>query len=169
MARVLEYITTLEKVYEATLRKAISSKENKKYLQVLSELTSFAVSIKNFLNKVVALDNVFRELKVGRVCYKWFYAEDGSRIVLVRLNPYVSIFYDGFGLGVAHLKNHYIAVNDKSVKLKINNFVDEIPLSNVVDIVAKRSLIMKALSTVSNTLLKYADEFSVCVRQAHKG
>jgi hypothetical protein len=164
MASVLEYINKLESAYETRLRRAMSSKEDKRYSQVLSELTSFVSSVRNFLNKASVLDNVLRELKVGRVCYKWFYSEDGSHIVLLRLDQHISLFYDGLTLGAAYSKSHYIVINDRTVKLRINNFTDEVSLDNADEVISKRSLIIKTLSSLSNALSRYADEFPICAK-----
>jgi len=164
MASVLEYTNKLESAYETRLRRAMSSKEDKRYLQVLSELTSFVSSVRNFLNKASVLDNVLRELKVGRVCYKWFYSEDGSHIVLLRLDQHISLFYDGLTLGATYSKSHYIVINDRIVKLRINNFTDEVSLDNADEVISKRSLIIKTLSSLSNALLRYADEFPICAK-----
>jgi len=169
MSRILEYTTALEKAYETRLSRAAHSKEDKRYLQVLSELASFISSVKRFLNKAIVLDSAFKELKVGRVCYKWFYVEDRLHIVLSRLNPHISLFYDGSVLGVAHSKNFYVAISENTIKLRVNSFVDEIPLDSVDEITLKRSLIMKALGEASNALLKYADEFPVCAKRLHRG
>jgi len=135
----------------------------------LSEITSFLSILKEFLGKATALENAFRDLKVGKICYSWFYAETDTRIMLSRLNPHVSIFYTGTSIGVTNTKHFYAELNDRVVKVRINNYIEEISVANIQDIVLKRSVIIRALSEAKNALQKYGDEFAVCAKQLQRG
>ena len=164
---MIEYVNTLTRSYGNMIRRA--EKEDKRYLQVLSEITSFLSILKEFLSKATALENAFRDLKVGKICYSWFYAETDTRIMLSRLNPHVSIFYTGTSIGVTNTKHFYAELNDRVVKVRINNYIEEISVANIQDIVLKRSVIIRALSEAKNALQKYGDEFTVCAKQLQRG
>jgi hypothetical protein len=164
---MIEYVNALNRSYGSIIRRA--EKEDKRYLQVLSEITSFLTILKEFLSKAATLENVLRDLKVGKVCYKWFYTETDTRITLSRLNPHVSVFYTGMSIGVTNTKHFLAELNDRVVKVRINNYIEEIPVTSIQDIVLKRSVIIKALSEAKNALQKYGDEFTVCTKQLQRG
>lgn len=164
---MLEYVQTLEKSYEDTLRRAVSSKTDKRYIQVISEMVSFISSIKTFLNKAMVLDKVLSELKAGRACFKWFYSEDRSYVSLTRIDPQIGISYNGTALSVSYLENS-ISFNERVIEIKLNEFRDSISINDIDDIIAKRSVIMKLIGEASTALLKYSDEFSICAKAIHR-
>ncbi|MEL9939486.1 MAG: hypothetical protein QXH86_00475 [Ignisphaera sp.] len=162
---MLRYAQTLEKVYEDTLKKAASSKADKRYIQVLSEVVSFITSIRAFLSKASTMDKAFSDIKNGRICFKWFYVEDGPIVSLSRIDPQISISYDGASITASYHQNS-ISLNEREIKIKYNEFNDTILISDADNIVTKRSVIMRLVGEVSTALLKYADEFSICVKAA---
>lgn len=161
ISHMLKYIQTLEKSYEDVLRKATSGKADKRYIQVLSEIVSFIASIRAFLSKAIVMDKAFSDVKNGRVCFKWFYFENDSIISLSRLEPQVSISYNGTFITVSYHKNS-LSFNEREIKIKLNEFRDDILINDNDNVIAKRSVIMRLIGEISTELLRYSDEFSVC-------
>ncbi|MEM0026599.1 MAG: hypothetical protein QXT53_01510 [Ignisphaera sp.] len=160
---MLKYVQTLEKAYEDTLKKATSGKVDKRYLQVLSEVVSFITSVRTFLSKAIVMDKTFSNIKNGRICFKWFYYENGPIVSLSRIEPQISISYDGTSITASYHKNS-ISFSEREIKIKFNEFSDTILINDADNAITKRSIIMRLIGEVSTALLRYSDEFSVCAK-----
>jgi len=154
----------IERIYGAVrniLERAIDEERDKRYIQTLTELTSFLSILKNFINTCTYLDTVYKDMKYGRICGRWIYTENINNIALVKLNPRTVISSDGFNIKVSY-KNRTIVISGKELRLTINNYNDVINLDDEDNIILKRSLILNAVGLLKSHINHITNDFVLC-------
>lgn len=162
---ILQYTNNLHKEFDEKLDKAIREGANREYIQVLSELVSFISSLKKFLNNASLLDNLYSDIKSGRVCFQWFYTEDKTRISLVRFNPLVTTAYDGTSVSI-NFNGKGISIHGNTIEYYIDSLKETLSLNEINNIMVRKSLLLNVLGTLKTVLQHYMDDFIKCSKMS---
>ncbi len=158
---ILQHTNNLHKEIDERLDRALREGANKEYIQILSELVSFISSLKKFLNNASLLDNLYSNVKSGRVCFQWFYTEDKTSISLVKFDPLVAIAYNGTSIYM-NFNEKGISIHSNTIEYHINSLKETLSLNEINNIIARKSLLLNILGTLKTVLQHYMDDFIKC-------
>lgn len=158
---ILRYTDNLYKEIDERFDRAVREGASRDYTQILSELLSFVSFLRKFLNSVSVLDSVYRDLKSGRICFRWLYTEDGAHISIVKLNPLIVISYGVMGIHVGFGEKG-ITIHGSSIRYNVNKLEETLPVNDISSIVARKSLILDVLGTLKTVLQHSVDDFIKC-------
>lgn len=156
--------TAIERMYDsvrAVLSRATESERDKRYIQTLSEVASFLSVLREFVKTCSYLDNVYKDLRYGRVCSRWYYIEDGMNIALLKLKPRTVISYDGAFIKVSY-GDREVAIGGREVRYRVNNHVSTIRIDDERDVISKRSLLLEALGKLKSHIEHVTSDFVLC-------
>ncbi len=162
--------TPIERIYDNVknvLERAIDEEKDKRYIQTLTELTSFLSILRNFIKTCSYLDTIYKDTKYGRICGRWIYIENMSNISLVKLNPRTVISSDGFSIKVSY-KDRTIVLSSKELRFTVNNYSDKINLDDEDGIILKRSLMLNALGLLKSHINHVTNDFVICSKFARQ-
>jgi hypothetical protein len=160
---ILKYINNLYEQFSERLDRTIREDANKEYIQILSELISFIAILRKFLNSASMLDNLYTDIKSGRVCFQWLYTEDNDFVSLVRFDPRINISYNNNRI--------YIGFNDRGINIYtnvieyyINSLKEAIALNDINSLIARKSLIFNVLGALKAELQHFEEDFIKCTK-----
>jgi len=158
------FIERVEKTVTRIVDEAVSADKSRTYINAVSEIKSFIESLKVFLSTLKLLEELFPDLKVGRPCFRWVYAEEPSTISLARLESGLSIVYTSDYIRITYGDKSITLYELPHIGIKVNQYSDEIALEDEENIVTKRSLIIDAISVIRNQLEKSTENLNLCIK-----
>uniref|UniRef100_A0A7J3QG88 Uncharacterized protein n=1 Tax=Ignisphaera aggregans TaxID=334771 RepID=A0A7J3QG88_9CREN len=160
---ILRYVNNLHEQFSEKLDRAVREDTSKEYIQILSELISFIVILRKFLNNASMLDNLYTDVKSGRVCFQWLYTEDNDFVSLVRFDPRINISYNNNRIYIG-FNNKGINIYANVIEYYINSLKEAIDLNDINSLISRKSLIFNILGTLKAELQHFEEDFIKCAK-----
>ncbi|MEM1526086.1 MAG: hypothetical protein QW775_03420 [Ignisphaera sp.] len=157
-------IERIEKSLTRLLDEAVASEKSKIYINVVSEVKAFVKSFKVFLGTLRTLEELYPDLKSGRMCFKWIYAENDNAVSLVRLESGLSMIYTGEYIKITYNDKVLTLYEIPRLSVVINQYSDTINLDNEDEVVAKRSSLLDVLNSIKTQVEKATENLSICIK-----
>lgn len=164
----IQFIDKVKRGLDELISKAISEEKSKLYQSVLTEIKSFIRNVENFMITLKNLEEYYPSLSSGRVCFRWIYSENNGILSIVKLEPRFSIVYAGDYLRISYNDRSVAIHGPTRISITVNQYKDDIDLTNEDDSVVKRSLILDAISEISKQLEKDVEIINICTKYARR-
>ena len=162
---MLPYIEKAYSMVSERIRKiSREGKVRKDYILTLTEVQSFLATLRDFLKRASCLEQAYKDLKVGRLCHKWLYTEEGSIRILTKLNPKLVIAFNGSEIKVTY-NDREAKISGNQVEYTVNLFRDTITLENVEEVLEKKSVLINALGKLKAALQHTLNDFDLCIKE----
>lgn len=162
-------VERVEKSLTRVLDEAVASEKSKTYINVVSEVKAFIKSLKVFLGVLKSLEELYPDLKSGRMCFRWVYAENENIVSLVRLESGLSMIYTGEYLKITYDDKVVTLYEIPRLGVVVNQYSDEVELENEDDVVTKRSPLLDALNSIRTQIEKATENLGLCIKYAKLG
>lgn len=157
-------IERAERSLTRLLDEAIASEKSKTYINVVSEVKAFVKSFKVFLGTLRTLEELYPDLKSGRMCFKWIYAENNNVVSLVRLESGLSLIYTGEYIKITYNDKVLTLHEIPRLSIVVNQYSDEVNLENEDEVITKRSSLLDALNSIKTQVEKATENLSSCIK-----
>lgn len=161
-----KFVDIAEKNIDRILNRAISEEKSRIYINVLSDVKAFIRNMRIFINTLKNLEDFFPDLRYGRICFRWIYAEHGNIISLVKLEPKLSISFAGDRLKISCNSRAVTLYSTSSIGFIVNQYNDTLDLGNEEDVISKRSLLLDAIAITSQYIEKAIENLNLCIKYA---
>lgn len=148
------------------IEKAVAEEKSKTYINVISEVKAFIVNFKKLLNTLKTLEELYPDLRYGRLCFRWVYAENGDNISLVRLESGLSMLFTGDQLRVSYGDRSISISEALKLGLVINQYSDMINLEDEEEVTTKRSILLDVIATIGSQIEKATENLGLCIKYA---
>ncbi|MEM1644393.1 MAG: hypothetical protein QXL96_00755 [Ignisphaera sp.] len=159
-------IERAEKSLTKVLDEAVASEKSKTYINVVSEVKTFIKSLKVFLGVLKSLEELYPDLRSGRMCFRWIYAENENIVSLVRLESGLSMIYTGEYLRVTYDDKAITLYGIPRLNVIVNQYSDEVNLENEDEVITKRGPLLDALSSIKTQIEKATENLGLCIKYA---
>ena len=160
---VLRTVESLYKSVGTILRGASGEGRAKRmYRDLLSDIQSTLSLIRRFIALAHCIE---RNLQPGaRICHRWFLTRYDGVVSLVKLEPRVTIYYDGSRIRVTY-DDRETEFEGTTLRYRVNNFRDEVDLRNEESVLEKRSLILEAVGAIKSIITHCMPDMELCIKE----
>lgn len=158
------FIERAEKVASRIIERAVAEEKNKTYINVVSEVKAFITNFKRLLSTLKTLEELYPDLKYGRMCFRWIYAENSDIISLVRLESGLSMLFTGDQLRISYDGKSISLSEALRLGIIINQYNDTVNLENEEEVTTKRSIILDVIATINSQIEKAIENLGLCIK-----
>ncbi len=159
-------LRTVDSLYKSVggVLKSVSGegKAKRTYRDILSDIQSTLALLRRFLALAHCLE---RNLpNPTRLCHRWFLSKHDNIVTLVKLEPRITISFDGSKLKVTY-DHRELEFEGSIIRYRVNSFRDEINLRDEDAIIEKRSLIREAVGAVKSIITHVMPDMELCIKE----
>ncbi len=163
LERALSYVTSINQSLLSLIKSmARSEKVSKAYRDLVSDLQSTIALIKKFLGLAYCIEKNLPNKH--RLCHRWFLTEHGTVVSLVKLEPRITLLYDGSRLRVTYNARE-LEIEGNIVRFRVNNYRGEVNIRDESDALDKRSLLKEVNGVVKSIITHVIPDMELCIKE----
>ncbi|NPA96517.1 MAG: hypothetical protein GXO32_02810 [Crenarchaeota archaeon] len=135
------------------------------YRDLLSDIQSTLALVKRFLELAHCIERALGSELRARVCHRWFLTRNDGVVTLVKLEPRVTIYYDGSRIRITYDDREVEFEGGTTLRFRVNNFRDEVDLRNEDAVLEKRSLIREAIGRIKSIITHCTPDMELCIKE----